>query len=152
MKARQPQILWMWYFDCFILRNTAPVHQSVIPWPSLAAPFISKSCSFEPIWFNLPKMTLVAAKHWGSFMGQPWQWSDLPLTPRTLTYQSTWGCATLALDSGVGNGRVINWWQYQSSPQSQSSLASPGHSQNTLWMCVCVAHVWMCLCSTILFY
>lgn len=101
-------------------------------------------------WFDLPKLTLASTKRLGSQHVQLQQWSDLPLTLHTLTYQGVRGRAILALDSvawpGVGNGWLIDWWQYQSSPQSQSSLASPGHSQNTLWLCVCVLHMCRCVC------
>lgn len=74
---------------------------------------------------------------------QAWVWS--PFDPALPEWP-----AILALDSPAWpafvNGWLIDWWQYQSSPQSQSSLASPGHSQNTLWLCVRVAHVWIMLC------
>lgn len=53
---------------------------------------------------------------------------------------------------GVGNGWLIDWWQYQSSPQAQSSLASRGCSQNTLLLCECVEHVCLCQCNNVLLY
>lgn len=47
---------------------------------------------------------------------------------------------------GVGNDRLIDWWQYPSVPKQL--IVSGAQPEHPVIVCVHVAHVWMCLCNS----